>query len=68
MTPTRAPTHVDVTDVFDRKIEALRQHASQTAHMPDLERFVRGRLAQNGWAAGLPDGRLAEGFRVVDTR
>src|SRR5205823_4166632 len=28
---------VDITDVFDRKVAALRAHVSQTAEMPDLE-------------------------------
>ena len=63
-----ATTYVDVTDVLDRKLAALRAHASQTAHMADLDALVRTRLARNARAGGLPDGRLAEGFRVVDTR
>ena len=60
--------YVDVTDVFERKVAALRQHVSQTAHMDDLEGMLRTWLARNAAAAGLPEGRLAEGFRVVDTR
>jgi LmbE family N-acetylglucosaminyl deacetylase len=59
---------VDVTEVFDRKLAALRAHVSQTAHMDDLEGMLRGWLGMNAVAAGLPDGRLAEAFRVVDTR
>ncbi len=63
-----ADTYVDVTDTFDRKVEALRRHASQTAHMDDLPGLLRTWLGRNAAAAGLPEGRLAEGFRVVDTR
>ena len=63
-----ADRYVDVTDVFDRKVAALRRHESQTAHMDDLEGLLRTWLGRNAGAAGLPEGRLAEGFRVVDTR
>ena len=59
---------VDVTDVFDRKVAALRAHASQTAHMDDLEERMRGWGQLNAQAGGLPEGRLAESFRVIDTR
>jgi LmbE family N-acetylglucosaminyl deacetylase len=60
--PTR---FVDITDTFDTKIAALRAHASQTAHLTELESFVRDwgeRVAERG---GLPQGRLAEAFQVV---
>ncbi|MCU1595227.1 MAG: LmbE family protein [Frankiales bacterium] len=60
-----ANRYVDVTDTFDRKVAALRRHASQTAHMEDLEGMLRGWLRANGTRAGLPDGRLAESYRVV---
>ena len=63
-----ADRYVDVTDVFERKVAALRRHESQTAHMDDLEGMLRMWLGRNATAAGLPEGRLAEGFRVVDTR
>ena len=63
-----ADRYVDVTDVFERKVAALRRHESQTAHMDDLEGMLRMWLGRNAAAAGLPEGRLAEGFRVVDTR
>ncbi|HEX6468173.1 MAG TPA: PIG-L deacetylase family protein [Streptosporangiaceae bacterium] len=59
--------HVDVTDVFDRKLSALRAHASQTSHMTGLEDMLRGWLAANARDRGLPDGRLAEAFQVVPT-
>lgn len=57
---------VDITDVFDRKLAALRQHASQTAHLGDgLEARLREWGAGVAAAHGLPEGRLAEAFRVV---
>ena len=59
---------VDVTDVFDRKVDALRAHESQTGHMDDLEDRLRMWLTFNATAAGYPEGRLAEAFRVIDTR
>lgn len=65
-TPT--PNHyVDATEHFDRKIEALRAHTSQTAHMDDLADRVRGWMTMQAGEAGMPDGRLAEAFMVVNT-
>ena len=63
------PNHwVDITDVFDKKVAALRRHVSQTAHMDDLEDLIRGWATNQAGAAGLPDGRLAEPFRRVTVR
>ena len=68
-----APPHslinhaVDITDTFDRKIAALRAHTSQTAHLPDLPDWLRERLAAAAQHAGLPAGRLAEIFHVINT-
>jgi LmbE family N-acetylglucosaminyl deacetylase len=62
------PDHfVDVTETFDLKIKALHAHASQTSHNSEMEKMVRewgGRNAKNG---GLPEGRLAEAFKIVNT-
>ena len=62
------PTHyVDITDTFSRKAAALRSHASQIADFDQLaERltFMSTRLAEQG---GLPEGRLAEAFQVIQT-
>ena len=66
-TGDKAERFVDITDVFDKKVAALRAHTSQTAHMDDLEGMLRGWLALNAKAGGLPEGRLAEAFRVVGT-
>ena len=59
--------YVDVTDTFPRKIAALLAHESQTGHLEDLPERLQGRLALMAHQAGLPEGRLAEGFRVLDT-
>ena len=59
---------VDVTDTFDRKMAALAAHVSQTAHLQDLERVLRTSLTLQAERAGLPKGRLAEGYRRIDTR
>lgn len=58
---------VDITDVFDQKVAALRAHVSQTAHMQGFEERIRGWFGSNAERAGLPEGRLAEGFFVVAT-
>jgi len=56
-----------VTETFPRKLAALRAHESQTGHMADLADRIKTRLTLAARQAGLPDGRLAEGFRVLDT-
>jgi LmbE family N-acetylglucosaminyl deacetylase len=62
------PNHyVDVTETFPRKLAALRAHESQTAHMDDLPERLRTRLARMAALGGLADGRLAEGYQVLDT-
>jgi LmbE family N-acetylglucosaminyl deacetylase len=62
-----SPDHaVDVTDVFDIKVAALREHASQISHI-DLAGVLRQRLAQSALAVGLPEGRLAETFTIFRT-
>jgi LmbE family N-acetylglucosaminyl deacetylase len=63
-----APNHyVDITETFGRKIGALRAHASQIGHLENLEGMLRTRLSRAAAQAGLPDGRLAEAFQVLDT-
>jgi LmbE family N-acetylglucosaminyl deacetylase len=63
----RADHAVDVTDVLDRKLAALRCHVTQTSHSPDLEQFVTDWMRRTGRQFGLPEGRLAESFHVVHT-
>ncbi len=64
----RADHYVDITDTFDRKIAALRAHTSQTAHLTELEDRLRVWGSLQAKAAGLAEGRLAEGYLVLDTR
>jgi LmbE family N-acetylglucosaminyl deacetylase len=59
--------YVDVTETFPRKVAALRAHESQTGHMTDLEDRLRTRLSDTAARGGLPPGRLAEAFQVLDT-
>jgi LmbE family N-acetylglucosaminyl deacetylase len=58
---------VDVTDVVDRKLSALRCHVSQVGHLPDVDHFVTDWMRHTARTHGLPDGRLAEAFHVVHT-
>ena len=57
----------DVTETFPRKMAALRAHASQTAHMDNLDGLLRGRLTAMAERAGLDAGRLAEAFTIIRT-
>jgi len=59
---------VDITDTFERKIEALRRHESQVGEREDLDTMLRRWARGIAKAAGLGKGRLAEGFRVVATK
>lgn len=61
------PDHiVDVTEAYPRKLAALREHVSQTAHL-DLDGVLRTRMAATAEAGGLPPGRLAEAYTVLST-
>ena len=65
--PERIHHFVDVTDTFESKLAALRAHESQTGHMDGLEDMLRDWMGAVATRAGLPAGRLAEAFQVVDT-
>ncbi len=56
---------IDVTGQFDRKVAALKQHASQTAHNTELEAMLRGWGEAVGRTHSLPDGHLGEVFGIV---
>jgi LmbE family N-acetylglucosaminyl deacetylase len=62
-----ADHYVDVTDTFGWKVAALRAHESQTGHMDNLEEMLRGWLTRTAERGGLPAGRLAEMFQVLET-
>lgn len=63
-----APTHyVDITETFSRKIAALRCHASQISDIAKTEERLRGWTARTAEQGGLPEGRLAEAFQVLQT-
>ncbi len=62
-----ADHYVDITHTFDKKVAALREHKSQTAHMEDLEGMLRTWHSANALAASLPEGRLAEAYQVIST-
>jgi len=59
--------YVDITATFARKIAALRSHASQISDPDGLAEFLRGWLSRAAKQGGLPDGRLAEAFQVLQT-
>lgn len=59
---------IDITDQVDRKIAALRCHASQHTDPDGLEERMRARFRQLAQERGLPTDRSIELFRVVDTR
>ncbi|MEO6572023.1 MAG: PIG-L family deacetylase, partial [Ilumatobacteraceae bacterium] len=59
---------VDITDQLDRKIRALRCHASQHRDPDAMEQRVRLWYQQLASDGGLADGRSAERFFVADAR
>jgi len=51
---------VNISSTFDRKVRAVREHASQFGRHPDLEGFLRGLATRAGQPFGVP---LAESFK-----
>jgi LmbE family N-acetylglucosaminyl deacetylase len=63
---SQAADAVDVTDFVDRKFEALLCHASQHPDPEGMQVRVREWMRRTAEAVGMPEGRYAEVFRVVD--
>ena len=63
-----AGDHVDITAQVEHKIEALLCHESQHVDRQRTERVVREWASATAARFGLPEGRAAEAFRVVDVR
>ncbi|HAN71410.1 MAG TPA: PIG-L domain-containing protein [Actinobacteria bacterium] len=62
------PNHwVDVTEHFEDKLAAIGSHASQLPDRAMIEDRVRMWLTAQAQSGGLPQGRLAEAFMVVNT-
>ena len=59
---------VEITDTFERKLDALRCHASQMLDLDSLDARIRSWHTANARAGGLPDGALAETYLRVDTQ
>jgi hypothetical protein len=51
---------VDIAPTFERKVRAIRAHASQFGKHPDLEAFLRGLATRAGQAFGVT---VAESFK-----
>jgi len=66
MASPRANRYVDVTDVFDFKVSALRQHRSQVGEGEWMPELIRGWMSEGARRAGLGPGRLAESFQMVE--
>jgi LmbE family N-acetylglucosaminyl deacetylase len=61
-------TAVDVTEVFEAKVKACQAHVSQTPMLDgSVEQVLRDHLARTAREHDLPEGRLAEAYRVVGT-
>lgn len=61
------PNHyVDVTDTFADKMRAIHAHVSQLPAPDTVEDRVRTWLSAAAYEAGLPEGRLAESFQIVN--
>jgi LmbE family N-acetylglucosaminyl deacetylase len=64
MGPAIKPRAIDITATIDRKLDAIRSHASQIGDR-DIESFMRTRLRDAGRVFGM---QYAETFRVISYR
>ena len=60
-------TFVDVSDVFEQKIDAIMAHDSQHPEPDNVRGWVSAWLTANAETGGLAQGRLAEVFRAHKT-
>jgi LmbE family N-acetylglucosaminyl deacetylase len=67
MSTERVNRVVDATDAYGRKLAALKSHVSQVGEGEHLDELLKGWMGGTALAAGLPEGRLAEAFHVVNT-
>jgi LmbE family N-acetylglucosaminyl deacetylase len=67
MTADDSNRAVDISLTFDTKMAALRSHQSQGTDNEGMVERIRAWGTGNAAAAGLPEGALAEVFRVVPT-
>jgi LmbE family N-acetylglucosaminyl deacetylase len=58
---------VDTTAVFERKVAALMSHQSQVGEESDIRKLLTSWSGSVAAAGGLPEGRMAENFRVTLT-
>jgi LmbE family N-acetylglucosaminyl deacetylase len=58
---------VDITDVFELKVQALLSHQTQVGERDAVSELLHNWAAAQASLAGWTGGRLAEGFREVDT-
>ena len=65
LTGTEPNRYIDITETFDRKMTALREHHSQVAQFDELDERVREWCTDTAVMGGLAPGRLAEAYRVV---
>lgn len=64
--PTERENHaVDISSVFELKLEALRQHMSQHPDVAAMERYVRSACERKAQEYTMEPGALAEAFHVV---
>jgi LmbE family N-acetylglucosaminyl deacetylase len=64
----KAPNRwIDITDVMDRKVAALLCHVSQMTDPDGIGERMRMWGAANAAAGGLPEGRQAEGYQIINT-
>lgn len=61
-------TFVDITDVMDKKLEALFQHKSQIENESNTKTMIQNWCADLAKLGGLKKGRYAEAYRFIQIR